>query len=154
MRCEVNRSEFVLAAMAPAGTAGFSRVQIQKTLFLLDRNISDLTDGTHFEFKPYFYGPFDPAVYRALEDLERFGDLTISPGQPSPTYSLTVSGLTKGRTELEKLDQGAQEYIRQVVTFVRTATFQQLVSSIYHAYPEMAESSLMPGRQRVPHSVE
>ena len=150
----MDRSDFVLAAMAPAGNHGFSRVQMQKALFLLDANISDLTDGPHFEFRPYFYGPFDPEVYRELESLERHHQLTITPGQPSPTYSLTTDGLERGRSEFAKLDQSAQEYIHQAVSFVRAATFQQLVSSIYHAYPEMAESSLMPGRQRVPHTVE
>ena len=150
----MDRGDFVLAAMAPAGIGAFSRVQMQKTLFLLDRNIPELTDGPHFDFQPYFYGPFDPDVYRALEALARRGCLTIAPGQPSPTYSLTPNGLERGESELAKLDQGAQEYIYRVVGFVRTATFQQLVSSIYHAYPEMAESSLMPGRQRVLHTVE
>lgn len=150
----MNRSDFVLAAMAPAGNGGFSRVQMQKALFLLERNIPDLIDGPHFDFKPHFYGPFDPDVYRALEALARCDYLAIAPGQPSPMYSLTPSGLERGRSELEKLDQSAQKYFRTVVDFVRTVTFQQLVSSIYDAYPEMAESSLMPGRQRVPHSVE
>lgn len=150
----MNKSDFVLAAMAPAGAASFSRVQMQKALFLLDRNIPDLTGGPHFNFKPHFYGPFDPDVYRALEALARRGCLTISPGQPSPTYSLTPPGLDRGLSELAKLEQGAQGYVREVVNFVRTVSFQQLVSSIYHAYPEMAESSLMPGRQRVPHPVE
>ena len=150
----MDRSDFVLAAMAPAGDGGFSRIQMQKALFLLDRNIPELTDGPHFDFQPYFYGPFDPDVYRALEALARRGCLTIAPGQPSPTYSLTADGLERGRSEFAKLDQSAQEYIHQAVNFVRAATFQQLVSSIYHAYPEMAESSLMPGRQRVPHKVE
>ena len=148
----MNKSDFVLAAMAPAGTAGFSRVQIQKTLFLLDRNIGELTGGPYFNFRPYHYGPFDPEVYRALEALQGDGLVTIvnTPGQPSPMYTLTPFGLSKGQRELSKLAQSVQDYIRETVSFVRSVTFAQLVSAIYRAYPEMAQNSVIARRDPDP----
>lgn len=151
MRCEVDRSEFVLAAMAPAGTGAFSRVQIQKALFLLDRNIGDLTNGPHFNFRPYYYGPFDAEVYRVLETLEIRGLVAITrdPRQPSPMHTLTSAGLTKGQEELARLDQHMQDYIRNTVTFVRSVTFVELLSAIYHTYPEMAANSVVDRRDLV-----
>lgn len=150
MRCEVDRSEFVLAAMAPAGTAGFSRVQIQKALFLLDQNIPELTTGPHFDFKPYFYGPFDPEVYREIESLEKRGFVRSfkRPARSDPSYVLTASGLEQGESALRQLSQQAQDYIHEVAEFVRSVSFADLVSAIYRAYPEMADNSLMRERQR------
>ena len=152
----MNRDEFVLAAMAPAGTAGFSRVQIQKALFLLDRNIGELTGGPHFDFTPYHYGPFDPEVYRALEELERDGLITISrdPAKPSPMYALTPAGLAKGRKELDGLEQRVQDFIRNTVHFVRTVSFTDLVTAIYREYPEMAENSVVDRREPVAYPPE
>lgn len=149
----MNKDEFVLAAMAPAGTGAFSRVQIQKALFLLDRNIGELTNGPHFDFTPYHYGPFDPEVYRALEELERDGLITISrdPAKPSPMYALTPAGLAKGRKELDGLEQRVQDFIRNTVHFVRTVSFTDLVTAIYREYPEMAENSVVARRHRTPH---
>lgn len=152
----MERSEFVLAAMAPAGTAGFSRVQIQKALFLLDRNIGELTGGPHFDFTPYHYGPFDPEVYRALEELERDGLITTSrdPAKPSPMYALTPDGLVKGRKELNGLEQRVQDFIRNTVHFVRTVSFTDLVRAIYREYPEMAENSVVDRREPVAYPPE
>lgn len=147
----MNRDEFVLAAMAPAGTGAFSRVQIQKTLFLLDRNIGELTGGPHFDFKPYHYGPFDAEVYRVLEHLEIRGLVAIArdPRQPSPMHTLTSTGLNKGQKELASLDQQSQDYMRNTVTFVRSVTFVELLSAIYHTYPEMAANSVVARRDLV-----
>lgn len=148
----MNRDELVLVAMAPAGIGAFSRVQIQKTLFLLDRNIGELAGGPHFNFRPYHYGPFDPEVYRALEALQGDGLVAIAnaPGQPSPMYTLTPFGLSKGQEELAKLAQSVQDYIRETVIFVRSVTFVQLVSAIYRAYPEMAQNSVIARRDPAP----
>lgn len=147
----MNREEFVLAAMAPAGTGAFSRIQIQKTLFLLDHNIGELTGGRHFNFTPYHYGPFDPEVYRVLENLENRGLVAIArdPRQPSPMHTLTPTGLTRGQTELAKLEQQMQDYIRNTVVFVRSVTFAELLSAIYREYPEMAANSVVARRDLV-----
>ena len=37
----MDRDQFMLAAMSPAGTGFFTPVQVQKMFFLLDRNIFD-----------------------------------------------------------------------------------------------------------------
>ena len=148
----MNREEFVLAAMAPAGTGAFSRVQIQKTLFLLDHNIGELTGGRHFTFTPYHYGPFDPEVYRVLENLENRGLVAIArdPRQPSPMHTLTPTGLTRGLAELARLEQRMQDYIRETVSFVRSVTFAELLSAIYREYPEMARNSVIARRDPAP----
>lgn len=64
------RQDLVLAALAAAGeNAAFAPVQVQKFFFLIDREGAHLFGGPHFHFTPYDYGPFDSAVYEALDLL-------------------------------------------------------------------------------------
>ena len=138
----MDKSDFVLAAMAPAGNHGFSRVQMQKALFLLDANISDLTDGPHFEFRPHVFGPFDADVYDELESLAERDLVKESAvlGLSDPPYSLTEEGLRRGREAFLGLDEYAQDYFKQVVAFVQPLTFSELVQAVYRTYPHMTKS--------------
>ena len=140
----MQRNDFVLAAMCPAGTDLFTPVQIQKLLFLLDRNVSEETNGPHFSFEPYHYGPFDSEVYLELDGLEDKGLIRIFREgiHEQRRYQLTDDGNKKGSESLETLPEHIQQYISEVVEFVRSCTFTELVSSIYKAYPEMKVNSV------------
>src|SRR5690242_8635530 len=65
----MKRSDLILAAMSVADGGLYTPVQVQKLFFLMDREIPDRINGPLFNFEPYNYGPFDPAVYRELEKL-------------------------------------------------------------------------------------
>ena len=136
--------DFVLAAMSPAGSDPFSPVHVQKLFFLLDQNIADYTEGPHFAFVPYDYGPFDKDVYLCLATLQTQGDVHIA--RPGPysirTYSLTAKGCSTGRHLLKGLPQNIQHYIRDLVAAVRSLSFAELVSTIYRQYPEMRVNSV------------
>lgn len=140
----MDRYSLVLAAFAPAHGAIHSPVQIQKLLFLIDRNISDLVDGPHFDFQPYNYGPFDKEVYTLLEELSDKGDVeVIEPrGYGYKSYRLTIQGQERGERILSSVDEKARQYITRLSDFVRSLSFDQLVSAIYQAYPEMKENSV------------
>lgn len=140
----MERLEFVLTAMAPAGTDPYSPVQIQKLLFLLDMNIADATGGPHFSFEPYDYGPFDKHVYRELEALESDNLVEIGPsiGLNTKTFRLTCDGEARGQKALCALPLSIQTYIKEASDFVRSLSFSQLVSAIYAAYPGMSVNSV------------
>ena len=139
-------TEIVLAALAPAGGEPHSPVQVQKLLFLLDREAAGLVGGPHFDFKPYNYGPFDAAVYRVLDTLDHEGlVVTVRSDGWRRTYALTPKGQTQGDNFLEALPEPAREYIPRASKFVRDLTFSKLVSSIYKAYPDMRENSVFVG---------
>ena len=138
------RSKFMLAAMSPAGTGPFSPVQVQKLFFLLDRNVSKQTKGPHFNFVPYDYGPFDKKVYRELEVLKNEGlvEILMPSGQNSRVYHLTNKGLEVGEEAFGKFPKDVQRYIGEIVNFVLSLSFAELVSAIYQAYPEMRVNSV------------
>ncbi len=135
--------DIVLAALAPAGGKRHSPVQVQKLLFLLDREAASLLNGPHFRFVPYNYGPFDKAVYRELETLDQEELVTISAEGWRQSYALTPAGQNEGEQLLDKLPAKAQDYIRHASDFVRSLNFSQLVSAIYKAYPDMQENSII-----------
>jgi hypothetical protein len=138
-----DRSKLVLATLALQGPeAELTPVQVQKLFFLLDREISALTKGPHFQFSPYDYGPFDPSVYREIENLEAHSLALTAPSGSHRTYSLTSAGMNAGLELAKELPQEATDYIKSAGEFVRRLSFNKLVSSIYKEFPEMRANSI------------
>ena len=138
----MNRNEIVLAALAASDGALHSPVQVQKLLFLIDRNLGKDIGGPYFNFQPYNYGPFDKVVYESLEDLANDGLVEIVTNRSWKEYVLTGVGQKSGKSILDRLPKHAKIYIQEVSVFVRHLSFTQLVSAIYKAYPEMRENSV------------
>lgn len=136
------RNNLVLAALAAGQGAAFTPVQIQKLLFLIDKQIPDLVHGPHFRFEPYHYGPFDAEVYSALESLEEDGKVDITRGGSWRTYRPTAEGLMEGGSVLGSLSPKAQQFLLRAAEFVQTLSFSELVSAIYEAFPEMRRNSV------------
>ena len=140
----MTRKEIILASMATCCGHTYTPVQLQKLLFLLDKRVTAEISGPLFDFKPYHYGPFDKAVYDELDVLEKEGMVEIirEPNLNLRKYRLRTDGETIGLQSLEKLDPKIKEYVQKLSDFVRNASFPQLISAIYQAYPEMAENSI------------
>jgi hypothetical protein len=117
---------------------------MQKLMFLLDRKLTFALNGPHFNFFPYDYGPFDRAVYDALSELERKGQVETIPvdGWRGKKYRTTPEGQKAGEALLASLSDPTRNAVEQLSRFVRRLSFSELVSSIYGAYPEMKANSV------------
>ena len=140
----MDRKQVVLAALAPAMGGTHTPVQVQKILFLIDREIPKLIGGPVFHFEPYDYGPFDKDVYDELEALRKRGLVEVTEVRYR-RYRLTDAGQEAGQKALASLGNAASNYIKNVSGFVRKLSFDQLVSAIYKAYPEMKANSVFKG---------
>jgi uncharacterized protein len=138
----MTRDELVLAAMAPGGGYRYTPVQVQKLLFLIDRQIPERVDGPHFHFVPYHYGPFDGGVYHELDLLSARGLATIDPTSTPRTFTLTPDGVAAGNRALGLLAAATQDFFIRTSAFVRAQSFSSLVSAIYKAFPEMRQNSV------------
>ena len=141
----MTQKEIILASMAASDGAIHTPVQIQKLLFLIDKQLSDrLSVRPFFNFIAYDYGPFDKEIYRLLEDLadNDFVEIIEEKHIRWKRYRLTYSGQKKGEEILSKLEKEVAEHIRKLSHFVRSVSFAQLVSAIYNEYPEMRENSV------------
>ena len=128
-----DRSKLVLAALALQGAdAALTPVQVQKLFFLLDREIPALIKGPHFQFSPYDYGPFDPSVYREIENLETHSLALTTPCGSHRIYSLTHAGINAGLALAKDLPQEATAYSKRAGAFVRRPIVNRLASSIHN----------------------
>ena len=134
----MRRDEVVLAALAPGAAYAYTPVQVQKLLFLIDRQIPRSVEGPHFQFEPYHYGPFDRAVYDQLNELAERGLVLIDTSRSPRTFALTPEGIARGTAVLNAQSHVAVDFINRVSAFVRTQSFSSLVSAIYKAFPTCA----------------
>ena len=139
----MDRQNFVLAALAAAGAdASFTPVQVQKLFFLIDREASHLVNGPHFSFEPYHYGPFDRSVYSQIEALSDLDLAVVKNDERVRKYELSAGGYAKGIEVLQELPQNTREYLSAIAAWVRSLSFQQLVSAIYKRHPDMRVNSV------------
>ncbi len=139
------RRDWLLLALAAADGEDLTPVQIQKVMFLLGEKMGGSLPSRYYEFKPYNYGPFSREVYQDAEALDREGMVRVSPGVPGrrwATYAATEVGLGRARQISPKVDARALGYLRRVVTWARSLTFQELVSAIYREFPDQRANSV------------
>jgi uncharacterized protein YwgA len=120
-------------------------VQLQKSLFLLERNLSlaQLKVESFYQFERYDYGPFCSKIYSdaetlCIEGLVHIDRLPIS----YHLYSATEEGITAAKKIIETLSPEIRDYLEKVVEWTSSLSFNDLVSAIYQAYPEMKENSI------------
>jgi hypothetical protein len=138
----MDRPELILTAMVPGGAHRYTPVQIQKLLFLIDRQIPQHVGGPHFHFEAYHYGPFDRTIYWELERLAAQGFVSIDQACAPRTFTLTPEGLSRGTILLNGLQEPIKDFIIRTCAFVVSQSFSSLVSAIYKAFPEMRENSV------------
>ena len=140
----MNRNTFVLASMSAATAHPLTPVQVQKLFFILDDTVAASVGGPYFQFLPYDYGPFDKDVYISLTELMAEGLIEVLGPEwhTSRAYKLTEAGRQRGGAEFARLPQAIQGYISDLLRWIQSLTFSQLVSSIYEAYPNMKINSV------------
>ena len=79
-----------------------------------------------------------------LNQLEKEGlvEIITPTVQGVRSFRLTNEGQQAGNEVLGEFPEPIQQYIRDVVNFVRSLSFAELVSAIYQAYPEMKVNSV------------
>ena len=94
--------------------------------------------GKKFDFTPHDFGPYDKAVYSAVDELaERKLMRFASRRSRYRTYALTPEGLAKGKELAKTLPSDIEEYIRDVVKWLLRSDFDKIVKVIYQEYPGM-----------------
>jgi uncharacterized protein YwgA len=142
----VNSNDWLLLVAHLARPHSLQPVQLQKVLFLLDKKLAPgqkLVERI-YAFEPYDYGPFDSTVYSDAEAFAEQGLMQIQrqPGQTYRRYAATDAGSARAQQIAQQLSPPVVGYAQQVVTWVRTLSFNQLVSAIYTEYPEMKANSV------------
>jgi uncharacterized protein len=138
--------DWTLLVIAASPEKPLQPVHLQKALFLLDRNLSraQLQVNAFYEFEPYDYGPFCSDIYSDAEELCHEGlvhidqHLWLSYRQ----YLVTKPGQAKAEELREMLTRDVTAYLDDVVRWVTSLSFRQLIAAIYKAYPAMKVNSV------------
>lgn len=141
----MERMDIMLAALASGAHEEFSPVQLQKMMFLIDKNAGPALGGPFFNFQPYDYGPFDAGVYNQFSILSGLEMAEANGDGKSRRYRLNDEGRARAQEVLGKLSPEVRDYFKNVAEFVQRLSFTALVSSIYKQYPEMKVNSVFRG---------
>jgi len=140
----VNRENWTLLAICSAQDKGISPLQLQKSLFLLGKELPREVGRDFYKFIPYNYGPFNSTIYGDAERLSGSGLVTVlyPPGQRWPLYIATPEGIKHAKEVEKKASSDATSYLKKIVNWACSLTFQQLVQTIYRKYPEFRANSV------------
>ena len=143
----MNKKDVALLAIAYAKGNGLSPVQLQKTLFLLQKKAPTLVGHDFYNFEPYNYGPFDPQIYSDAESLQEEGSVMIAAraDQRWKNYALPARGAERATTLAQSLDSKARDYLQRLVKWVLSLDFNTLLRYIYAKYPKYRENSVFQG---------
>ena len=139
----MKKNEIILLAMNAEPNYEYTPVQIQKILFLIDKNIGEKIGGPLFDFIAYYYGPFDSNIYDELEKLEMGNKIkSIANNRTRKKFVLTPNGLEEAIKIKNETTEDIKQYIDKIVKWAINLSFSQLLSAIYHTYPEMKANSI------------
>ncbi len=141
----MTRKDWALLVIAAAQGKPVSPVQLQKALFLIGQTLTptQLQTQIFYDFAPYDYGPFDGAIYLDAEQLEREGLVSINfPPLRSREYVATPAGVQHAAALEANLTPGVTHYLDEVVQWVSSLSFNELVRAIYAKYPAMKVNSV------------
>jgi uncharacterized protein YwgA len=141
----MDRKNWLLLALNAAGNFGLTPAQLQKSLFLLEKEAPQTFDGDdRYYFSPYNYGPFSKQVYDDAEVLAADGlaSITRPEGQTYSEYRVTARGADVAANLRNDVNQKSLAYLETVVAWARKQSFSGLVRAIYHKYPEYRANSV------------
>jgi len=143
---EIIRSDWPLLALHFAGEKGLTPAQLQKTIFLLQKAFPK-NEELNYNFQPYNYGPFDSSVYQDVESLADGGltELKKRNGCNWNTYHISLLGEESCKKLIKKYNGSIFTYLKDLVHWVQSVSFQELISSIYKKYPEYKKNSIFRG---------
>jgi uncharacterized protein YwgA len=142
MKVRVERKHWVLLALAAGAPNGFTPIQLQKSVFLIGKDLK--LRKTFYSFSPYDYGPFTPEIYADAEELEVEGLVNISFLRFSGwrEYSATQEGLEKANEILEENPPELRPRLNSVVADVLGKSFRDLVTDVYERFPDYSVNSV------------
>jgi uncharacterized protein YwgA len=141
----MTKETLILACLAASDGNSYDPAQIQKLIFLYQEKGLPAADSKPFHFTPYNFGPFDSSVYSTLDALSERGLVEIL-GQSfskNRAYRLSAEGEVSGQAALRNAP--ANQYLRDLSSWVRKLSFTALVSAVYKEFPHMKANSVFRG---------
>lgn len=140
----MKKKDWTLLALNCSEDKTLSPLQLQKSLFLLGHMYSDAVSNNFYNFVPYHYGPFCLKIYEDLDflKLKDLISINVDTIRRWKTYSITDKGLNYVDNLKKQIKPEVYNYILEIVKWVKSRSFSQLLSSIYKQFPEFKVNSV------------
>lgn len=144
---QLSKQDWTLLVIDAAKPNTLTPLQLQKSLFLLGRNIPEAVKPNFYKFVPHNFGPFSKEIYGDVESLKNQGliDEITKAGQNWPEYRISQTGIQQAEKIRALVPTDAKTYLDTLVKWVERQSFQDLLHSVYKAYPEFAKNSVFNG---------
>ncbi len=146
----MNREEALLLFLTTPARRGtrltaLDPLRLMKGMFLVSKTGPEsLTEL--FDFQPYSYGPFTPAVYRSAESLRDSGlaaEEAVS-GRSWRYVRPTALGVQRAEDLAASASPDELNAIESAHEFVTTRGFVQLLRDLYARFPDFAVNTVVP----------
>lgn len=143
----MEKKDFLLLVVAAGDGRPLTPVQLQKTLFVIDRAKLPETPRPYYEFEPYHYGPFDKDIYSDADLLGKEGSVAHLPSDRGTWIDtvITPDGSLKAASLKKNLSPQSAKFIDDVVRWAQSLTFTDLLRAIYDKFPEYRANSVFQG---------
>lgn len=140
----MTRAEILLAVLATGREGASSSIfRFQKLLFLIDREVSDLIGGRHFQFSAGKFGPYEMRIHEELGLLVENAEILVDDPTSVSALALTTKGLRRGNQILQCLSDEARQAITDLTRWMLSRSVEEILAEIFDRYPEMAENSIL-----------
>jgi len=151
---ELNRQKWILLDLHSLQQIR-GRTRFMKILFLQDREFQ-MTDGSFYRFKPWYYGPFSREFFDDAEELRYDGILNVNPityrtnrARQATIWEHTLT--PKGSDIANKLVKEASVSITQEITDklgrFNAMSLHDLLKYVYDKYPKYITRSVLDWKE-------
>jgi hypothetical protein len=129
----VEPKDWLLLAIAAAGEAGLSPIQLQRSLFLLSQKRKTHVGPDFYQFESGDAWPFSRALYEDLDAFVAAGDVVkeYRPESTRSVFRLAESGRTLAEELQPRLKPEASSYLEEAVAWVT----EQSTLDLFHKTP-------------------
>lgn len=144
---QLTKKDWTLLVIDAAKPGTLTPIQLQKSLFLLGQNMPNVVKPDFYKFVPHNFGPFAKDVYGDAEALKNEGliDEINKSGQNWPEYRVSQTGTQRAEELKKSISPDACKYLDELVKWVESQSFQDLLHAVYSAYPDFAKNSVFNG---------
>lgn len=121
-------------------------LKLQKLTFLIQKEVIEKgkrVSDENYNFLPYRFGPFTPAIYDEIETLKQYGLVEVKETRRGTHYMLSPKGKKLIETLLLKkvIPVSLLKAIEKIKKKYSTMDLNKLIRLIYANYPEFAQRS-------------
>ena len=140
----MKKKDWILIALDCSKSKTLSPVQLQKSLFLLNYMHPGVISNNFYDFVPYHYGPFCLQIYEDADFLKSKNLININSNIIGrwKIYSITDDGLKYVDILKKKIKPEVYDYALEIVKWIKSKSFSQLISAIYKQFPKFKVNSV------------